>query len=283
MLNITVEQLISICGQPTKQNGSQYYFRCPICSIGGGDKHGDNLLFNADKGILKCFACGQQRQILKMINKKFDNFIPVRKESRLEQRLKVRWYESNKENLYEYYLATITEPKPSNDIAEYYKWDVNLLDDVGYDPNPSHLFPSLTEPSLIFPVIAPWGDIVGIEARAIKRKKIRHTKDMPNVLSFVKQRYDTLIICEGFKDMITFDMLYPNIERDIATPSNGVGSLMQCLESININKYKRIILILDNDAAGDEATKSVIESFGTKFEDGRKILKGKKDIWTLLK
>lgn len=279
MLNITVEQLISICGQPTRQNGSQYYFRCPVCSAGGGDKRGDNLLFNSSKGVLKCFACGGERQVLRMINDRFDNFIPVRQESRL----KVKWYEINKENLYNYYLATAMEFKPQELIYKYYKWDVKQLDDVGYDPTPNHLFPSLTEPSLIFPVITYKGDLVGIEARAIQQKKIRHTKDMPNVLSFIKQGYDSLVICEGFKDAITFNMLYPRIQRDIATPSNGVGSLMQCLESIKIQSYKEIALVLDNDEAGNKVTKQIIETFGSRFKDGRKMLKGKKDIWELLK
>lgn len=279
MLNITVEQLISVCGQPTRQNGSQYYFRCPVCSAGGGDRHGDNLLFNSSKGTLKCFACNDgARQVLRAINSKFKNFTPVRQESRL----KVKWFESNKDNLYNYYLATTMEWKPSELIYKYYKWDANNLDDVGYDPTPSHLFPSLTEPSLIFPVITRRGDLVGIEARAIQQKKIRHTKDMPNVLAFTKQGFDSLVICEGFKDATTFNMLYPNLQRDIATPSNGVGSLMQCLESIKIDTYKEIILVLDNDKAGDDMTKQVIQTFGNRFKDGRNILKGKKDIWDAL-
>ena len=77
-------------------------------------------------------------------------------------------------------------------------------------------------------------------------------------------------------------MLYPHIQKDIATPSNGVGTLMQALESVNINQYEEIILVLDNDKAGSDMTKQVIQKFGNKFKDGRKILKGRKDIWDLL-
>ena len=280
MLNITVEQLIAICGNPTRQSGSQYYFRCPVCSAGGGDKHGDNLLFNESKGLLKCYACGGERQILKAINDKYGYKLqPVK----FRSKLKVKWYEINKENLYNYYLATTVEPKPLELINELYKWNEEDLIDIGYDPNPSHLFRHFTEPSLVFPVFNSEAILVGIELRAIKKKEIRHTKDMPNCLAYFKMGFDTLIICEGFKDAVTFNKLYSNIQRDIATPTNGVGSLKQALETVNMNKYKEIILVLDNDEAGDKATQEIIEEYGNnKFVDGRKILKGKKDIWELL-
>lgn len=282
MLNITVDQLIAVCGSPTRISGSQYYFRCPVCSAGGGDRHGDNLLFNESKGLLKCYACGGERYVLKMINDRFENYnIPIRTRSTL----KVKWYELNKENIATYYCMSTMEEKPYDLIQQYFKWSKQQLDEtdyVGYDANPAQLFPSLTEPSLIFPVINHESDIVGIEARAIKQKKIRHTKDLPNCLSFVKRGYDKLVICEGFKDAFTFNLLYPNIEREIATPSNGVGTIMQALQSINISEYEEIMLVLDNDEAGSINTKKVIETFGSKFKDGRKILRGKKDIWELL-
>lgn len=282
MLNITVEQLIGICGSPTRISGSQYYFRCPVCSAGGGDNHGDNLLFNESKGLLKCYACGGERQVLKMINDKYENYnIPVR----IRSTLRVKWYEINKENIATYYCLSTMEPKPYELIYKNFKWTKEQLDKtdyVGYDENPSQLFPSLTVPSLIFPVINYNSEIVGIEVRAIDKKVIRHTKDMPNCLSFVKSGFNKLVICEGFKDAFTFNLLYPDIQRDIATPSNGVGTMMQALESININNYEEIILVLDNDEAGEVNTKKVIETFGSKFKDGRKILKGKKDVWELL-
>lgn len=282
MLNITVDQLIAVCGSPTRISGSQYYFRCPVCSAGGGDRHGDNLLFNENKGLLKCYACGGERHVLKMINDRFENYnIPIRTRSTL----KVKWYELNRENIATYYCMSMMEEKPYDLIQQYFKWSKQQLDEtdyVGYDANPAQLFPSLTEPSLIFPVINRESDIVGIEARAIKQKKIRHTKDLPNCLSFIKRGYDKLVICEGFKDAFTFNLLYPNIEREIATPSNGVGTIMQALQSINISEYEEITLVLDNDEAGSINTKKVIETFGNKFKDGRKILRGKKDIWELL-
>lgn len=279
MLNITVEQLIDICGNPTRQSGSQYYFRCPVCSAGGGDRHGDNLLFNESKGFLKCYACGGERQVLRMINDKYGYKLqPIK----FRSKLKVKWYEINRENLYNYYLATTMESKPLELINDLYKWNEDDIVDIGYDPNPSHLFPSLTEPSLIFPVFNAEAILVGIEARAIKQKKIRHTKDMPNCLAYFKMGFNKLVVCEGFKDAVTFNKLYNNIQRDIATPTNGVGTLRQALESIDINKYEEIVLVLDNDNAGNEVTQSIIEEFGNKFKDGRKILKGKKDIWELL-
>lgn len=279
MLNITAEQLIAVCGSPTRVSGSQYYFRCPVCSAGGGDRHGDNLLFNEKKGLLKCYACGGERQVLQMINHKFDTYnVPMR----VRSRLKVKWYEVNKDNIHNYYLATIVEPKPFDLIYKHFKWPKESLEYVGYDPNPSHLFPSLTKPSLIFPVIDYDGDIVGFEARVIGEKTIRHTKDLPNCLAYFKCGFDKLVICEGFKDAFTFNLLYPNVQRDIATPSNGVGVLMLALQSINISHYKEITLVLDNDKAGSEMTQKIIREFGDRFKDGRKVLQGRKDVWELL-
>lgn len=282
MLNITAEQLIAVCGSPTRVSGSQYYFRCPICSIGGGDRHGDNLLFNESKGLLKCYACGGERKVLQMIN---DRFILPEQPVRMRSKLKVKWYEINKENISTYYCLSTMEPKPYDLICKHFKWTKEQLDKtdyVGYDDNPSQLFPSLTAPSLIFPVINYHSEIVGIEARAIGEKKIRHTKDLPNCLSFVTRGFNKLVICEGFKDAFTFHLLYPHIGRDIATPSNGVGTLMQALESIDINSYEEIILVLDNDKAGDDMTRKVLSEFDSRFKDGRKVLRGKKDVWELL-
>ena len=40
--------------------------------------------------------------------------------------------------------------------------------------------------------------------------------------------------------------------------SNGVSTTLRALEDIELNKFKRIVLLLDNDNAGDKMTKKVL-------------------------
>ena len=53
---ITEEEVISILGNNYKIQNEELVWRCPACP--NGDKSGDNLKFNRNKHVLKCFACG---------------------------------------------------------------------------------------------------------------------------------------------------------------------------------------------------------------------------------
>src|SRR5574343_1341414 len=62
---ITEEEVVAILGPNYKVQGQEIVWRCPACP--GGDKHGDNLKYNRQKQVLKCFACGFEKEICEII------------------------------------------------------------------------------------------------------------------------------------------------------------------------------------------------------------------------
>jgi len=78
-----------------------------------------------------------------------------------------------------------------------------------------------------------------------------------------------LVITEGFKDgYILFQYLCENGRADeyqIITPSNGVHSLQNLLKDFDTVKYEEVILALDNDKAGIEATKKIAQSMNREI------------------
>lgn len=65
--NLTIELLTNLLGKPENQSGNEYSWQCPHCL----DTGRDNLKFNAEKGVLWCFADESHApQILKEILKK---------------------------------------------------------------------------------------------------------------------------------------------------------------------------------------------------------------------
>ena len=62
---ITEEEVISILGTNYKRQGREMVWKCPACP--NGDKAGDNLKFNLDKHIIKCFACDFGQEVTAII------------------------------------------------------------------------------------------------------------------------------------------------------------------------------------------------------------------------
>jgi len=72
-----------------------------------------------------------------------------------------------------------------------------------------------------------------------------------------------VIICEGFKDSyFLYQWLFEKgqgkkVEDTIMTPSCGVRSLLGLLEEYTLNEFEEILIILDNDKAGNEVKKEL--------------------------
>ena len=62
---ITEEEVISILGNNYKIQNEELVWRCPAWP--NGDKSGDNLKFNRNKHVLKCFACDYGQEITGII------------------------------------------------------------------------------------------------------------------------------------------------------------------------------------------------------------------------
>ena len=65
--------------------------------------------------------------------------------------------------------------------------------------------------------------------------------------------------------------------------SHGAESLLKCLPSVNFSNFNEVKLMLDNDEAGDKATKAIIEHYPF-IKDSRKFLvdSGCKDVGEFL-
>lgn len=284
MLDVTLEQLIGVLGQPTKRVGHQYYFRCPACAQGGGDSSGDNLLFNDRKQLLKCFACEDGAQyVLRMINRQMPHTTPIHKQPIYN---KVLWWQINNENLWQYWAESSDEM--TDDVRQWLN-NCGITNDtiaewmIGYDADPSIV---KIGPCVCFPMISVNHNkqLVGFELRQVgKQKIIRHTYDSPKCLCLIwgNVKSSKLVICEGFKDAYSFLQIVKLKQKDddftILTPSHGVNAIIDCLSDINFTQYKRCFLLLDNDAAGTAVTNEIIDKY-VFFEDARHLLGQYKDV-----
>ena len=284
MLDVTLEQLTYVLGEPSRHVGHQYYFRCPACAQHGGDTSCDNLLFNERKGLLKCFACDDgARYTLDLINKKAKHIKPTQRSSGIVSKL---WWQENKNNLWQYWIEAHEEM--TEDVRQWLN-EQGVTNKtiqewmIGFDGNPSIV---KVGPCVCFPMISLYHDLqlVGFELRQVGDNKIiRHTYDSPKCLCVINSHTiaTKLVICEGFKDAYSFmqiiDIRGQKEQFTILTPSHGVGSIIDCLGCIDFARYNQYFLLLDNDDAGDKVTEQIIKKYNL-FKDSRKILKQYNDV-----
>lgn len=296
-LNITIEDLRRVLGEPTKVNRHQYYFRCPECARHGGDKSGDNLLFNSNRGFLKCFACDDgAKEVLRLINNSKDrsntytNTQTTYKESDY-------FFTANINNLFTYWEGVIDELQQNKIYYKkltnkhYIEKDVAQDLGIGLDLEPN--FPNLgkMEACFVFPMIMPKYNnlITGFELRQVEGNKvIRRSPSIPTSLCKVWgidrciNDKKHAVIVEGFKDACNLYSLFKNSNKKlyewfIYTCPHGVGSLLQCMDDVNWSQFRNCYLILDNDEAGDDMTNKIIHNYSF-FKDKRSLLQGFKDI-----
>lgn len=303
---ITEEEVISILGTNYKRQGRELVWACPACRGGGGDRAADNLKFNLDKHVIKCFACDFGQEVTAIIARR-----------RYE---KINGNENNAQTSYHFerkegYVAPPPPPKvkeiPQNDLSVYY-WSCHIMlmqrrdilkkmflkhtilpktateCMIGYDPNKDMLvFPSVAIGK--DPTKANMVDCIenGAEYREYEgEKKIRRISGYDSKICRVWNDIGGFtmagIICEGYKDAYNLYQLLKMTEPErlsytaIFTVQNGSNSINadQCLQKINWRLYDEIGVLFDNDHAGDEATEvatnlfSCIEDLRPKYVNG---------------
>ena len=248
-------------GEPIRSRYGQYYWQCPICAQSGGDTHKDNLLFNEQKGNLRCFACGGQKQVLEMINKTVDKNEYKPSEPRPTREL---WYEANRENLLDYQHQANNELLNMPVVIEwlYNNHGINKQSiincGIGCDESLN---------AVCFPIYSlNHNALVGFEYRQISEvKKIWRTPDSPSCIAQIYSNGKNLIVLEGYKDSHILKQMLELQNKvsgyTIMTPSNGVESLFNNLNDVDYSKYNTCYLLLDNDEAGDRVTKQVLEYY----------------------
>ena len=95
-------------------------------------------------------------------------------------------------------------------------------------------------------------------------------------ITTVENGSSKIIILEGFFDYLSFLVLYPKHKSDFLIMNSAI-MLEKAIQYLRNKNYIEIQLILDNDEAGNYATKNFMIHF-SKAKDCRSILNGKNDL-----
>lgn len=268
MIEITLDLLIKYLGPPERKKGSEYVWQCPYCL----DSHKDNLTYNAQKGIVYCFASEGEhsRQLIKNIisnesknnpnawkeflENKYQNIKKISKEK--EEKASII-YEDEKQLEFVNYAAinmislmgnleALTVLLEKRGITKETAMNVVL----GYDTQKRRWVIPTIKYSTEYTAY-----LIGFEYRPLDFSKdgISREKGTPTGLAQINAFNDqkNLIIVEGYFDGY---VLYQHLteqnkinEYHIVTCSNGVSGLLNQLSVINFDKYEKCYLLIDND------------------------------------
>lgn len=290
-MELTLNDIQEYLGQQGKKQYNEVIFSCPLCNSLGRDRHGDNLKFNTSKNVLYCFCeNSHSKQIMSEIMKKKheskrmeNNEIPkyiknqesylyyqVLCNNALLGKLDQNWLDVVKErNMfeqgeYDFYLDLINSDKPQK-AKEYLKSTRGIntstieLTGLGFDFNAR---------KWVIPIFDMGCNIVGFRYRGadFKQKKVWTEKGTPKTLArfYGADTAKTCYCVEGEWDaLIMVQWLLETGQKDfmVVSPSNGASSLLSVMPQLQLNKFDKIKLILDNDTAGDKATEEVLKVY----------------------
>ena len=263
---LTLALLTAVLGEPEKQSGDEYLWQCPLCK----DTGRDNLKFNAEKGVLWCFADESHApQILKEILKL--NLKPVNANYNRDDRYK-HIFSIQKQIEFKIYMQECNEKLLTIDILPFIllkKRGLNLstAKDVklGVDMNKKRwvipTFQYSTERA---------NTILGFEYRPFNFSKegLTREKGTPTGLAMInsyKPTMEILAVVEGYFDGYA---LYQHLKEQkqikyyhIVTPSNGIQSLLKHVSQVDFSKYKKFCLYVDNDEEGNRVAEKIIAKY----------------------
>ena len=268
MIEITLDLLIKYLGPPERKRGVEYVWQCPYCL----DSHKDNLTYNAQKGIVYCFASEGEhsRQLIKNIisnetknnpkawkeflENKYQNIKKISKEK--EEKASII-YEDEKQLEFVNYAAinmislmgnleALTVLLEKRGITKETAMNVVL----GYDTQKRRWVIPTIKYSTEYTAY-----LIGFEYRPLDFSKdgISRERGTPTGLAQINAFNDqkNLIVVEGYFDGY---VLYQHLteqnkinEYHIVTCSNGVSGLLNQLSVINFDKYEKFYLLIDND------------------------------------
>jgi DNA primase len=113
----------------------------------------------------------------------------------------------------------------------------------------------------------------GYEIRNKYFKGVVGKKDITTIMN-AEEKKKELIVFEGFMDFLSYLTIKPNTGKDFII-LNSVALVDKSIQIIT--QYNNVSLALDNDQAGDIATKKIIEHI-PKATDVRKFYKNYKDL-----
>lgn len=268
MVEITLDLLIKYLGAPERKRGAEYVWQCPYCL----DSHKDNLTFNAQKGIVYCFASEGEhsKQLIKnIINNESKNnpyawkeflenkYQNIKKITTEKEKKASIIYEDEKQLEFVNYAAinmislmgnleALTILLKKRGITKETAMNVVL----GYDAQKRRWVIPTIKYSTEYTTY-----LIGFEYRPLDFSKegLSREKDTPTGLAQINTYNDqkNLIIVEGYFDGY---VLYQHLTEQnkindyhIVTCSNGVNGLLKQLSVVNFDKYDKSYLLIDND------------------------------------
>ena len=303
-MQIEYEDIIEHLGNFRTKIGDELIKQCPLC----GDKSQDNLHYNPKKNILWCFADeSHSKQILSEIYKKkneqmkkenaeIPNYIKYQKDYIIYQLVcnAILLSDIDSFNIY-YESGDIARLWESEKVAEEFNKIIH-----SDKPERARTYlesrrginkPTIEKTGLgidfekygkwVIPIYDMQATLRGFEYRGLDfdKKRIWREKGITRCLAKIygSDNCKKVAIVEGFLDGYVLAQFVK--DTLILSCSNGASSLIHCIPEIQFNKYEEIQLILDNDDAGDEATKKIISQYPF-ISDNREFLKASevKDI-----
>lgn len=272
---VTYNEICSFLGEPLKNYGGHSFWQCPICMDSGKD----NLIYTHSKELLTCFADNSHsHEIYKRIgqsgNKEFD-YKPVKKPKPMKTPLEIDL---------EYITKCSYELEQDEKSKEFIKKNRGLYGEtldlgIGIDKENKRW---------VFPAIGFDFKLIGAEYRTshfmmTKDKRpqdcqrgLFKAKGTASDLCLINQASNkdkSLIMVEGFIDGYT---LWQYLKKqgqhndyEIATPTNGVGTIPNLLDRIPVRNYKDIIFWLDNDEAGNNVLAQIKEKAKFNYKINR--------------
>lgn len=303
---ITEEEVIAILGNNYKTQGSELVWKCPACP--NGDKSGDNLKFNRDKHILKCFACDYGTEITGIIARRRyevergDGEVtpppppPVYNSAPRVEETVEKEKEIPQDKLDTYYWNCLVNLMQNKDVMRKMYEKHTILPKtamecfIGYDHIKDMLvFPSRAvgkDPTQSMP---PDLTANGAEYREYTGdKKIRRISGYEAKICCVHGTPFCMrgILCEGYKDAYNLYQILQLTDPErlsytaIFTVQNGTNSINYngCLQKVNWKRYDEMLLLMDNDAAGDKATEIALGHFNNMRDYRQEFLGEYNDI-----
>lgn len=264
---LTLDMITNHLGEPVKRVGSEYFWQCPLCQDSGRD----NLKYNDRKNFLTCFASDWHgRRIYGDIFKQNGSKYPKH---------------------YKKPTKTIVEPVITKAQAQEFQNymlacnDALLVDTKALD----FLY---NKRGLTYRTVAATGlgvdrykklwiiptikynctacELMGFEFRPLDLSKngLHRTKDTPNGMAMINcwtPKTEVLCIIEGYFDGYALLQYLKEQEQSkyyhIATPSNGVQSLLKYMPQVDFGKYKKHYLYIDNDDTSSPKAVQILEKY----------------------
>ena len=266
---IEYKDIENYLGTPVKTMNGHSYWMCPYCR----DTGKDNLVYTQKNGLLTCFANDEHsKDVLREINKS-DAVLQDYKPREQKPIMKTK-SSLTMDYIIECNLALLECEKSKTFLKNQRGlYGETLTLGIGIDK---------IKKVWIFPCFdLQTGELFGAEYRTSYMIFTKDKRDKGNeglskapgtsarlcTINNIKKA-DTLIIVEGFIDAFTLWQMLNEQERmktKICTPSNGVGTIKNLLDTIPINKYSQIIFFLDSDEAGEQAREDIKKLFKANY------------------